>query len=87
GWPRKSFTKAETAKIRKSLVDYAAADRASDFAAAEQMVLGAESLSYALGDRDKIKPALDVLYRAVKSDTEFDPGKFAEAAKSVQRQF
>jgi hypothetical protein len=86
-WTRRTFARADTLKIRKTLIDFAAADRASDFAAAEQIVLGAESLSYALGDRDKLKSALDVLYRAVKSDSEFDPGKFAVAAKSVQKQF
>ena len=86
-WSKRAYSPTETAKIRKSLVDLGAADRASDFAAAEQVVLGVESLSYALGDRDKLKSALDALYRAVKSDSDFEPGKFAEAAKSVQRQF
>jgi hypothetical protein len=86
-WEKRQFTRADTAKIRKTLVDYAAADRASDFGAAEQIVLGVESLSYALGDRDKLKAPLDALYRSVKSDTDFDPGRFAETAKSVQRQF
>jgi hypothetical protein len=86
-WARRAFARTDTAKIRKTLVDYAAADRASDFGAAEQIVLGVESLSYALGDRDRLKAALDALYRTVKSDSEFDPGRFADAAKSVQRQF
>jgi hypothetical protein len=86
-WEKRSFARTDTAKIRKTLVDYAAADRASDFMAAEQIVLGVESLSYALGDRDKLKASLDALYRTVKSDTDFDPGKFAETAKSVQRLF
>jgi hypothetical protein len=86
-WEKRTFARTDTAKIRKTLVDYAAADRASDFLAAEQIVLGVESLSYALGDRDKLKAPLDALYRTVKSDTDFDPGKFAETAKSVQRLF
>lgn len=87
GWLRRQFSRTEVVKIRKTLVDYAAADKASDYGAAEQIVLGIESLSYSLGDRDKIKAPLDSLYRAVKSDSEFDPGRFAEAAKSAQRQF
>ena len=86
-WEKRQFARTDTAKIRKTLVDYAAADRASDFMAAEQIVLGVESLSYALGDRDKLKAPLDALYRTVKSDTDFDPGKFVETAKSVQRLF
>lgn len=86
-WISRSYARADTVKIRKTLVDFAAADRASDFAAAEQIVLGVESLSYALGDRDKLKAPLDALYRTVRSDADFDPGRFANAAKSVQRQF
>jgi len=86
-WLRRQFSRAEVAKIRKTLIDYGAADKASDFAAAEQIVLGVESLSYSLGDRDKVKAPLDTLYRAVKSDSEFDPARFAEVAKSAQRQF
>jgi len=87
GWLRRQFSRAEVVKIRKTLVDYAAADKSSDYSAAEQIVLGVESLSYSLGDRDKIKAPLDTLYKAVKSDSEFDPSRFAEAAKSAQRLF
>jgi len=86
-WVQRQYSRADVTQIRKRLVDYAAADRASDFGAAEQIVLGVESLSYALGDRDKLKAPLDALYRAVKSDTDFDPTRFAEAARGVQRQF
>jgi hypothetical protein len=87
GWTRKAYAKPEVQKIRRTLVDYAAADRASDFAAAEQVVLGVESLSYSLGDRDKVKGALDVLYKSVQSESQFNPTQFADAAKNVQRQF
>jgi hypothetical protein len=86
-WVQKQYSRADVTGIRRRLVDFAAADRASDFGAAEQIVLGVESLSYALGDRDRLKAPLDALYRAVKSDTDFDPARFAEAARSVQRQF
>ena len=69
------------------LVAYAAADKAGDYAAAEQIVLGVESLSYSLGDRDSKKAALDALYAAVKNDTNFSPQQFAAAAKNAQRSF
>ena len=49
---------------------------------AEPIVLGLESLSYSLGDRDKKKAALDALYNAVKNDTTFSPQQFASAAAS-----
>ena len=55
--------------------------------ALEQIVLGVESLSYSLGDRDARKAALDALYNAVKNDTTFSPQQFAAAAKNAQRTF
>jgi len=73
--------------VRKVLVDYAATDRAGDYAAAEQIVLGVESLSYSLGDRDSKKNALDSLYNAVKNDTAFNPQQFAAIAKKAQASF
>ena len=50
-------------------------------------MLGVESLSYSLGDRDSKKAALDALYTAVKNDTKFSPQQFAAAAKNAQRSF
>lgn len=86
-WLRRPFSRDDIAKIRKTLVSYAAADKASDYAAAEQIVLGVESLSYSLGDRDKLKGALDKLYQAVRSETDFNPGQFMTAAQGIQKQF
>lgn len=84
---RRQFTKADVAKVRRSLISYAAADKAGDYAAAEQIVLGVESLSYSIGDRDSRKAALDALYNTVKSDTNFSPQKFAATAKTALRSF
>lgn len=84
---RRQFSRAEVAGVRKMLINYAAADKTGDYAAAEQVVLGVESLSYSLGDRDSKKAALDSLYNAVKNDTNFSPQQFAAAAKNAQRQF
>ena len=50
---RRQFSRADVTAMRKTLVKYAATDKAGDYAAAEQIVLGLESLSYSLGDRDK----------------------------------
>lgn len=86
-WTRRAFSRAEVAKVRKTLVNYAANDLASDYVAAEQIVLGAESLSYSLGDRETVKPALDALFTAVDSDAAFSPARFAEIARSVQARF
>jgi hypothetical protein len=84
---RRQFSPADVAAMRKTLVKYGATDKAGDYAAAEQIVLGLESLSYSLGDRDKKKAALDALYNAVKNDTAFSPQQFASAAATAQRSF
>jgi hypothetical protein len=84
---RKQFSAADVTAMRRTLVKYGATDKAGDYAAAEQIVLGLESLSYSLGDRDKKKAALDALYNAVKNDTAFSPQQFAAAAANAQRSF
>ena len=84
---RRQFSTADVTAMRKTLVKYGATDKAGDFAAAEQIVLGLESLSYSLGDHDKKKAALDPLFNAVKNDTAFSPQQFASAAANAQRSF
>lgn len=84
---RRTYSRTEVMNVRKVLINYGAADRAGDYAAAEQIVLGVESLSYSLGDRDSKKAALDALYSAVKNDTNFSPQQFAAAAKNAQGSF
>jgi len=86
-WSRRSYAAADIAALRKSLLRYAAQDKASDFAMAEQVVLGVESLSYASGDHDRRKAALDALYNGVASATKFDPTQFADTARGLQGQF
>jgi hypothetical protein len=87
GWVQRSFSRAETASLRKMLLRYAGNDKASDFLTAEQVVLGVESLSYGLGDHEKRKSAIDALYDTVKSNASFNPQRFAEVSRSVEGQF
>ena len=84
---RREYSSADVIKMRKRLALYAASEQAADYAAAEQIVLGLESLSYTIGDRDSKKAALDALYKAVKNDATFSPQQFATAAASAQRSF
>ena len=84
---RRQYSSADVIKMRKTLARYAATDKAGDYAAAEQIVLGLESLSYTIGDRGSKKAALDALYNAVKNDTTFSPQQFATAAANAQRSF
>jgi hypothetical protein len=86
-WSHRNFSSGDVAALRKALLRYAGQDRASDFATAEQVVLGVESLSYASGDHDRRKSAIDALYNCVGSTAKFDPGQFAEVARGLQAQF
>ena len=86
-WAKKKYSTADVVRMRKTLARYAATEKAGDYAAAEQIVLGLESLSYTIGDRANKKAALDALYNAVKNDTAFSPQQFATAAANAQRAF
>jgi hypothetical protein len=80
---RRSFSKAEVQDVRRLLIKYAE-EEVGDYAVAEQIVLGVESLSFALGDRAAKKAALDRLYAAVKNGTTFNPTTFATAARAAR---
>ncbi len=84
---RRSFSRAEVLDVRKMLLRHAAGDKVGDYAVAEQIVLGVESLSYSLGDRNAKKASLDKLYATVKSGTTFNPSQFSAVAKSVVERF
>jgi hypothetical protein len=86
-WTRRPFSRADLTAIRRTLLKYAADDRASDFLAAEQVELGVESLSYALGDHDRHNVDIDALYNAVKTNATFDPTQFAAVARTVSGHF
>jgi hypothetical protein len=86
-WTRRTFSRGDIGNVRKTLLRYAANDRASDFAAAEQVVLGVESMSFALGDHDAHKGDIDALYNAVKTSGSFDPSQFAGTARQVAGHF
>jgi hypothetical protein len=84
---RRQYSSGDVIKMRKTLARYATTEWAGDYAAAEQIVLGLESLSYTIGDRDSKKAALDGLYNAVKNENTFSPQQFATAAANAQKSF
>jgi hypothetical protein len=84
---RKQYSSDDVIKMRKTLARYATSQWAGDYAAAEQIVLGLESLSYTIGDRDAKKAALDGLYNALKNENTFSPQQFATAAANAQKSF
>ena len=86
-WSTRAYSPMEVAKVRKILVRLAAEDRASDFGAAEQIVMGVDSLSHSLNDFDRRRAPLDALYDKVKSGANFNATQFADTARRVQGEF
>ena len=86
-WSTRVYSPLEVAKVRKILVRLAAEDRASDFGAAEQIVMGVDSLSHSLNDFDRRRAPLDALYDKVKSGANFNATQFADTARRVQGEF
>jgi hypothetical protein len=83
-WASRSYATADATKLRTALLKLAAGDGASDYTIAEQVVMGAESLSYTLGDHDRNARALDTLYDALADEAAFNPARFAERARAAQ---
>jgi len=86
-WVKRVFSRTDIGNLRKTLLRYAASDRASDYLAAEQLVLGVQSMSDALGDSDQHKSDIDALNKAVYPSGSFDPAQFAETARQIARHF
>lgn len=86
-WADRQFTDAETGKVRHAVISMAAADKASDYMEAEQVVFGIQTLTYALGDLNSRKASLDQLFTAVKNQANFDPAQFVTTARAVQEKF
>jgi hypothetical protein len=87
GWSSRQFSRDETAQVRKALLTSAAADSAFDFISAEQVVLSVQSLSYTLGDYAQRKAAFDLLFNAVKSESNFSAVQFAQAVRNAESKF
>ena len=86
-WASRRFTSDEVRAVRRAIVNDAARGRMSDFAAAEQVMMATETLSYALGDWDNVSPAIDQLFREVTQNGTYDPASFARTAAGVLDRF
>jgi len=85
-WDRE-FSVEEIRAVRRALLDNAAADRASDYAEAEQIYYSVESLCYTLNEADQCINALDQLFEAIADSDTFSPGKFSRLAKALAGSF
>lgn len=85
-WQR-VFTNDEIRAVRRALLESAAADRASDYAEAEQIYYGFESLCYALDDIDQCTETLDLLFESIADSDTYSPRKFSRLAKKLATRF
>jgi hypothetical protein len=83
-WQTRAYASADTGKLRTALLRLAATDGASDYTIAEQVVIGVDSLSYALGDQSRLKKSIDTLYEAVADEGTFNPARFQDRARAAQ---
>lgn len=85
-WDR-DFSTAEIVAVRRALLDSAAADRASDYAEAEQIYYSFESLCYTLGEIDRCAGALDQLFESISNSDSYSPRNFSRLAKDLAASF
>lgn len=86
-WSSREFSVATVVAVRRAILQAAADGHASDFNAAEQVYLALESLSFTLGDRDRLTSALDKIYSEVETASAFRPAAFANTARNLTGQF
>ena len=84
---KRVYSSADVTKVRKAVLSFAAEDKAFDYGTAEQVVLGVQSLSYALGDYDRHKDAFKSLFAGLGTGSDFNAPQFVEIAKRLQPQF
>jgi len=86
GWSR-PMDVADVARIRLALLEAAADDQASDYAEAEQVYFGFESLCHALDEIERCGPGLDSLFETVADERSYRPSAFARTAGQLAATF
>ena len=86
-WLAQSFSPEQVQAVRRQIASDAARGGMSDFAAAEQVVLALETLSYALDDWNRVSSAMDRIFEQVADDASYSPARFASAVASALEQF
>ena len=85
-WSRE-FSTDEIGAVRRALLESAAADRASDYAEAEQIYYSVESLCYTLDDYDRCADPLDQLFESISDSDTYSPRRFAQLTKKLVNEF
>jgi hypothetical protein len=84
-WTSSDASRDQVAAVRKAIAESGARGELADYAAAEQAFLSVESLSYYLGDADRLQGALDALFEAVADDSDYQPGDVRRAMQQLVR--
>ncbi|HEX7036223.1 MAG TPA: multiheme c-type cytochrome [Pseudomonadales bacterium] len=85
-WTTRAVGREQVAAVRRAIVEMGARGELTDFAAAEQAFLGIESLTFFLGDHERLQRALDALFEAVQSDRDYDPDAARQAMQRLGRE-
>lgn len=78
------YTEQDMRAIRLALLDKARRGEYADFTSAEQAFLAVETLSIELGEYDQLGASLDALFETLRSEHDFDPGRYASAARQMR---
>ena len=80
-WVTSTTTDDQVKAVRRAIAQLAADGSLADFLNAEQAFLSIESLSYSIGDVDRLQSPLDAMFNSI--DTNFDAAVFRRAARSL----
>ena len=83
GWLEKPFNLNQVRAIRRAMVGAAAKGRFFNYIAAEQMVMGVQSLSFHVGDADKLAAPIDQLFDSLQTNANYSPQRFRSVSVSV----
>lgn len=79
----KNYSKVEINNLRKRILSKSSQGQYRDYTSAEQAFLGVETLTLALDQNDKYASQIDLFYNTLGSESGFQGGKFAQAAKQL----
>lgn len=85
-WTTAAAGREQVAAVRRAIAESGARGELADFAAAEQAFLAVESLTYFLGDTERLQRALDGLFDTVQNDRAYDPDKARQAMQRLARE-
>lgn len=78
------YSERDMRSIRSRLLDRARSGEYHDFTSAEQAFLAVETLCIELGEYDRLGPTLDAWFETLRSEHDFDSGRYAAVAGQLR---